>query len=232
MVYSSKNKINLELKLLILAAFFLALQTQVQKPALIKRSNYIVPPIELKYLNAGFAAQTSDSYWLRSLQDMDYCDQPINERECRGKSWLFNMINLTVELDRSFKEAYYYGALALTIIVSDYAGAGIIFDKGVESFNKEWPLLYAAGYHALVEEKNVLKASKLFLMAANNGAPDWLRLSAGRLASEGGDVEVAKNILQQLIENENDPIWVEKLKSKIKEKEKEKEKIKETSPNR
>jgi len=200
--------------LLLVALFFIA-QAQFLKPALLNRTDYIAPPIELKYLNAGFSTQASDSFWIRAVQDMDHCDQPINERECTGKSWLFNVVNLTVELDQKFKEAYYYGALALTILISDYAGASVIFDKGVEIFNKEWQLLYAAGYHALFEEKNKLKASKRFLAAAENGAPSWLRLSAGRLASEGGDNDTAKVILQQLIENESDPQWIDKLKKKI-----------------
>lgn len=200
----------------LLAAMFFLAQYQFNNPVLQSRSDYIAPPIELKYLNAGFSPQASDLFWLRALQDMEYCDQPLNERECKGKSWLFNMINLTVELDPKFKEAYYYGALALTILISDYAGASIIFDKGVNNFNKDWQLLYAAGYHALFEEKNKLKASKLFRVASENGAPSWLLLSAGRLAGEGGDIETAKVILQQLIDYEAAPAWVEKLRKKIK----------------
>ncbi|MEK6628191.1 MAG: hypothetical protein AABY53_06160 [Bdellovibrionota bacterium] len=215
MVCKFKVFVSLEKRLLFLVAFFFILQAQFLKPNLQNRTNYIAPPLELKYLNAGFYAQASDSFWIRAVQDMDHCDQPINERECTGKSWLFNVVNLTVELDQKFKEAYYYGALALTILISDYAGASIIFDKGVEFFNKDWPLMYAAGYHALFEEKDKLKASKRFLAASENGAPDWLRLSAGRLASEGGDNDTAKIILQQLIDRETDPKWIDKLKKKI-----------------
>lgn len=202
-------------QLLILAVAFFCIQNIFIKPKAQFRTDYIAPPIEVKYLTAGFNIQISDSFWLRAIQDMDHCDQPVNERECKGKSWLFNVINLTVELDRRFKEAYYYGALALTILISDYAGATVIFDKGVEIFSKEWTLLYAAGYHALFEEKDKLKASKLYLAAVDNGAPDWVRLTAGRLANEGGDNNTAKLILQQLIARESDPRWIDKLKKKI-----------------
>lgn len=195
--------------------FFFIFQIQFEKPNVTSRTDYIVPPIELKFLNGGFSSQLADGYWLRAIQDMDYCDQPVNKVECVGKSWLFNMINLTIELDRKFKEAYYYGALALTVIISDYAGASVIFDKSVEEFSKDWALLYAAGYHALFEEKNKLKASKLYLSAVDNGAPEWVRLMAGRLASEAGDKKAAKEILQRLIEMESDPRWIDKLKKKI-----------------
>lgn len=122
---------------------------------------------------------------------------------------------MTVELDKNFTEAYYYGALALSILISDYSGATIIFDKGVRLFNKNWPLLYAAGYHALLEEKDKLKASNLYLAAVENGAPEWVRLMAGRLASEGGNNQLAKEILQELIKFEANPLWIEKLRKKI-----------------
>lgn len=200
-----------------MTALFFALQLQMKTPQLQKRSDYITPPIELKYLNAGFSASAADSFWLRAVQDFDHCDQPLNESECKGKSWLFDVVNLTVELDAKFREAYYYGALALTILISDYDGATVIFDKGVAHFKNYWPLLYAAGYHADFEEKNKLKASKLYLAAVNNGAPDWVRLSAGRLASEGGDQVSAKEILEQLIDIQSDPLWIAKLRKKIEE---------------
>lgn len=213
------NYIGIEKRLLFLATFFFIFQNQLARPKATNREDYIAPPIEIKYLTAGFSPQVADSFWLRAIQDMDHCDQPINAYRCRGKSWLFNVINLAVELDNKFKEAYFYGALALTILISDFEGASIIFDKGVEVFNKDWNLLYAAGYHALFEEKNKLKASKLYLAAVNNGAPDWVRLMAGRLASEGGNSQLATEILQQLIDLETDPQWIKKLRSKIEHKE-------------
>lgn len=199
----------------VMTAFFFAAQLLVNPPQMQKRSDYIAPPVELKYLNAGFSATVADSFWLRAIQDFDHCDHPLNAQECKGKSWLFSVVNLTVELDKLFLEAYYYGALALTILVSDYEGAGIIFDKGVAQFKNDWALHYAAGYHALFEEKNKLKASKLYLAAVNNGAPAWVRLMAGRLATEGGDEASAREILDQLIGMQSDPDWIEKLRKKI-----------------
>lgn len=198
-----------------MVAIFFALQDQYVKPRVIQRTDYISPPIEIGSLTAGFSTQVSDSFWIRAVQDIDFCDEVINKNECNSKSWLFSVLNLTVELDEKFKEAYYYGGLALTVLISDYQGASIIFDKGVAAFGKDWHLLYAAGYHALIEEKNKLKASKLYYAAAENGAPSWLRLTAGQLASDSGDNEIARTALQRLIETESDPIWIEKLKKKI-----------------
>ncbi len=208
-------RIKSQLVLTCFAVLFFSTQALFDIPSVQTRKDYIAPPIEIKYLTNGFATQASDSFWLRAIQDMDYCEQPINEKECSGQSWLFSVINMTVELDKNFTEAYYYGALALSILISDYSGASIIFDKGVRLFNKNWPLLYAAGYHALLEEKNKLKASNLYLAAVENGAPDWVRLMAGRLASEGGNNKLAKEILQELIKFEANSLWIEKLRKKI-----------------
>jgi len=178
---------------------------------------YVAPPIEVKHLLSGFGSQASDSFWLRAIQDTEYCEKFISERVCTGKSWLFNMINLTVELDPNFIEAYYYGGLSLTVLIEDTPGAKIIFDKGVEKFQHEWQLLYAAAYHALFEQKDKKKAAKLYFMAANSGAPAWVRLSAGKLAVDGGDKETAEEILQHMIDTEQDPDWVRQLKSRLEE---------------
>ena len=205
-----------ELRLLFIAALIFCAQGFFLKPIPQDRTLYIAPPLEVKHLMTGFASQASDAFWLRSIQDAEYCEKAV-EGTCSGKSWLFNMINLTVELDPNFVEAYYYGGLSLTVLVEDNAGAKIIFDKGVEHFKHEWPLLYAAAYHALFEEKDKAKAARLYMMAANSGAPPWVRFAAGKLAIAGGDKTVAREILQQMINSEQDPNWIKQLKTKLEE---------------
>lgn len=202
------------LLILLSATFFLA-QYFLPSPQMQKRTDYIAPPLILKNLSAGLNVQMSDSFWLRAVQDIDHCDQPLNAKECKGKSWLFNVIDLTTELDRKFMESYFFGALALTVIISDYEGASRIFDKGVEEFPKNWNILYAAGYHALYEEKDKRKASKLYFAAAENGAPDWVHVLAGRLAVDGGEKEFAAQILEQMIKTSQDPKLIERLKTKL-----------------
>lgn len=210
-------KYKIESGLLILAALFFLAQSGFVKPKSIGVTDYLPPPLEIKYLTGGFASQMSDSFWLRSVQDTQYCEQNIDEKTCSGKSWFFNVINLVVELEPQFAEAYYFGGLSLTILINDFQGASIIFDKGTSVFKYEWPMLYLAAYHALFEEKDKAKAAKLYLRAADNGAPSWVRLTAGKLAAEGGSAETAEEILQQLIKSESHPKWIEKLKGKLNE---------------
>ena len=180
----------------------------------------MAPPDLITHLAVGLRVQMSDSFWLRAIQDFDYCDSVINEKECSDKSWLYKIIKAVVELDPRFFEAHYYGALALTIIISDYEGASAIFDTAVTNFPKSWMLLYAAGYHALVEEKNKIKAAKLYLEAGNLGAPSWVPMMAGKLAAEGGDIDYAEKILQGMIELNQQPEYAERLKKKLEQKKK------------
>ena len=206
-----------ELWLLVGAAIIFLAQSAFDRPPVRHKTDYLAPPIELKYVSGGFNSQSADSFWLRSIQDTDFCDQPVNVHSCAGKSWFFSVVNLTVELDPNFAEAYYYGGLSLSTLIKDIEGASIIFDKGVVHFKREWPMLYAAAYHALFEEKDKLKASRLYLAAANFGAPPWVRLSAGRLAAEGGNDDAAIEILEHLIHLESDPRWIRRLKDKLSE---------------
>lgn len=203
--------------LLLISVIFFLSTAKLTQPNPIHRSDYLPPPAILKNLSAGLNIQTADSFWLRATQDFDFCDQLINENDCKGKSWLYQVVNIATDLDPKFIEAYFYGGLALTILINDFEGASKIFDKGVSAYPDDWHLTYAAAYHALYEEKNKNKASKLYLMAAEKGAPSWTRVLAGRLAKEGGDKEFSKLILQQMIASSEDPILIDRLKKKLSE---------------
>ena len=207
----------IEIWLLGIAAIFFSFSLFLDKPKPEFNANKVAPPIEIQYLSAGMLSQVSDSFWLRAIQDIEYCEKMVGQGVCEGKSWFFNVINLVVELDKQFIEAYYFGGLSLTVFINDVPGASIIFDKGVSIFKYEWPLLYLAAYHALFQEKDKLKASKLYLRAGENGAPPWVRLSAGKLAAQGGDEQAAVEILEQLIRVEADPSWIKKMQEQLAE---------------
>lgn len=189
-----------------------------QKPVLPPPTSYIPPPLSVQHFAAGFRKQLASSLWLRAMGDLDYCEQLINQRECVGKSWLFSIFNLATELDPPYEPVFYQvGGLALTIIISDYAGASIIFDKGVKQHPEYWSLSYAAAYHAHFEEKNYVKAGQLYSAAAKNGAPTWVGTLAGRMAIDGGDEQLADEILRSMIEMKIEEQYIERLRKKINE---------------
>jgi hypothetical protein len=114
-------------------------------------------------------------------------------------------------------EMYRAAGLALTVIISDYAGASAIFDKAVRHYPKNWNIAFAAAYHALYEEKNKAKAARLYEKAAQNGAPNWVYSLAGRLAADGGEEAYSRQILEGMIATNQDEKIIKRLKDKIAE---------------
>ncbi len=200
----------------LLAAFLFTIQIFfLTQPSPAKKTDYLPPPTIVKDISMGLRVQLADSFWLRAVQDFDYCDQKINKSECQGKSWLYQVLDLVTDLDLKFEESFFFGGLALTIIISDYDGASKIFDKGVVQFPKTWQLNYAAGYHSMIEEKNYSKAAERYMAAAENGAPSWVRILAGTLAAKGGDTEFAEKVIEQMISMNEEPKYIERLKAKL-----------------
>lgn len=203
-------------KLIIISALFFLVTIFLVKPVPSQDVLLSPPSANIKYFSVGFKITLASALWMRFLENADYCDKKLNESECIGKSWLYQNLDLATELDPEFDaEMYRMGALALTVIISDYAGASVIFDKAIVHHPNAWLLLYTAGYHSLFEEKNKAKAADLYFRAAQNGAPDWVHVMAGRLAAEGGELEYAERILQTMIETNQDEKYVSRLKEKL-----------------
>lgn len=181
----------------------------------IQVKDFVAPPPLIEHYSLGMRYQLADIFWIRSLQDFDYCEQTIRRNACKGNSWLFRMISTIVDLDQEYYPAYAIGGLALTIIISDISGASKIFDRGVKQFPKEWVMLYRAAYHALYEENNYLKAADLFDQAGQNGAPDWTRNLAKRLKTKSGQIEVGERLLADLIRRDEDENIISLLREKI-----------------
>jgi hypothetical protein len=204
-------------KLILISALLFSSLIFLNKPVPSADTVLSAPSMGIKYFSVGFKFNIASALWLRVLENSDYCEQKMNQAECKGKSWLFQNMDLATQLDPVFESGMYrMGALLLTIIISDQAGASIIFDRAVENHPTDWLLLYSAAYQAFFEEKNILKASDLYFKAAQNGAPDWVHLMAGRLAAEGGDTKYAEKILQTMIDTNKDEKFVQRLREKIK----------------
>lgn len=175
----------------------------------------IPPPQHIERMAFGFNEVIADSLWIRAVQDFDYCEQQISNNVCKNNSWLYLMLDAVTNLSPSFRMPYATGSLALTIIISDIAGATKIFDKGIQAFPKDWPILYRAAYHYLYEVKDKKRAAELLVQAGKNGAPAWVFALAGRLYSDAGSLDLAEALLQQMIAEGQDPAVVKRLQDKI-----------------
>ncbi|AZZ36254.1 hypothetical protein CIK05_05430 [Bdellovibrio sp. qaytius] len=177
---------------------------------------YIPPPKAIQHLTAGFNVQVADAFWLRAVQDFDYCSKKISQNVCEGNSWLFSVLDLSSTLDPKLEPIMYQTAgLALSILVGDVEGGAKIFDRGVQVYPDNWQIIYGAAYHALYEEKNKMKASKLYLRASEIGAPKWTQVLAARLASDEGESEFADKILEDMVAQNKDEKLIIRLKTKL-----------------
>ncbi len=163
-----------------------------------ERGLRLAPPEGLEHFSVGFREVLADSFWIRVIQDFDYCDEPAGGKSCRGKGWVYQVIRAMADFSPHFRDGIYTGALMLTVVVNDIPGASHIFDRAVELFPKDWPVLYGASYQAMVEEKNKPKAARLLQAAAENGAPTWLYALATKMYVEGGEKAMAQSLYLSL----------------------------------
>ncbi|WP_413288248.1 tetratricopeptide repeat protein [Bdellovibrio sp. HCB337] len=198
-------------------SFFLVIYSQIyaSKGLLEKPRDLLAPPAGIEHFTFGHKDVTADFFWVRAIQDFDYCDHQIGKNLCVGKGWLYRMLNSITDLSPKFRMPYATGAIALSVMVSDVEGAARIFDKGVEQFPTDWKILYRAAYHYLYEVKDKKKAADLFVKAGRNGAPQWVFSLAGGLYNESNERAAAEAILQEMIKTEVDPAIIKRLEEKL-----------------
>lgn len=177
----------------------------------------LAPPHEIQYFTFGHREITADLLWIRAIQDFDYCEKKINQRDCRSGSWLYQMLDVITDLSPDFRMAYSAGSMALTVIISDLEGASKFFDKAVAQFPRDWIINYKAAYHAIYEEKNPEKGARLVEAAAQNGAPTWVHALAGRLYTQAGQLELAELLARDLEASGGDPQVINAIRRRIRE---------------
>lgn len=185
---------------------------------LTKPKELIPPPPGIEHYSIGLRYQLSDLFWIRAIQDFGYCEEQIAKHQCKENTWMSDMLLAILDLDPNYRIVYLTGGLSLTILVSDYAGASKVFDRGVAQFPNDWQLLYAAAYHALYEEKNNKKAAGLYFRAAQNGAPEWVYSLANRLYIKSGNLQMTDEIVRVMTNLIKDEEMLDKIKERIQQK--------------
>lgn len=177
----------------------------------------LAPPEDIQYFTFGHKEILADLLWIRAIQDFDYCEKLVNQRDCRTGSWLYQMLNVITDLSPYFRMAYSAGSMALTVIISDLEGASKFFDKAIAHFPTDWIINYKAAYHAIYEEKDLAKGARLVETAAQNGAPPWVHALAGRLYTQAGQVEMAELLARDLEASGGDPKVIAAIRQRIRE---------------
>ncbi len=170
----------------------------------------IFPPSGIEHFALGFNEVLSDIFWIRVVQNLDYCERGDNGQRASfreedsmqslcHRGWVFQMLDTITDLSPRFRLPYIAGGTTLSVLVDDREGARLIFDKGLKRFPEDWGLAYRAAYHYLYELKDSRRAADLLLLAYRNGGPEWLPLLVSRLYSKTGQKILGVTILQDLL---------------------------------
>lgn len=202
-----------------------------------ERTFFNPPPEHIEHFHFGFRESMADSFWLRWVQDVDHCQTflaPVKEADerwvdltditqnSRNKicdfSWGFKMLDVITKLSPKFEMPYLLGAPALSVLVEDYTGATVIFDRGVKEYPDNWQILYRAAYHYQFDLKDITTAGQLLVRAGENGAPVWVTSLASKLYTKAGQLELGLNTLMAYRKAvEEHPDAVKKVDARIAE---------------
>lgn len=182
----------------------------------------LLPPKYLHLMTFGYREVISDVLWIRTIQDIDYCETGLKFDPTWGSDlcgvengWVYRMLDAITTLTPSYRSPYAVGAIALSVIVNDKKGAAQLFDRGVTNFPLDWPIQFRAAYHYLYELNDEKKAADLLVLAGKNGAPSWVFALASRLYSKVGRAEVGRAVLLEMIAQNPDDRFADRLRQRL-----------------
>lgn len=164
---------------------------------------------KLKGYSLGFEGLVADWYWMQSLQYigkkvLDSKDENINLENLTALNprLLYPLLDNATDLDPQFLAVYEYGAVVLPAI--DPQQAVRIAEKGIENNPNQWQLYQHLGY-IYWKLKDYEKAAETYAQGAIvKDAPDFMRLMAAKMKTEGGSREIARAIYRQMFEESGD----------------------------
>jgi hypothetical protein len=190
---------------LVIAALFLAIaavQSRIEGELGQYRATeeilYIDNPAVLKKLLVGFENVAADLYWLRTVQ---YFGGKRRDAANKNYDLLEPLLRITVTLDPKFKIAYTYGATFLSEPFPRGAGMpskGIaLIEEGIRQHPDHWRFYLDKGFIYYWHLRDFQKAAEIFLEGAKiEGAPYWMKTTAGRILLEGGDRQMSRALWQ------------------------------------
>ncbi len=172
---------------------------------------YIDNPRFLKKLLVGFENVAADLYWLRTVQ---YFGGKRREAANKNYDLLDPLLQITVTLDPKFKIAYTYGATFLSEPFPQGAGApskGIaLIDDGIRQHPGHWRFFLDKGFIYYWYLRDYKKAAEVFLEGSKiEGAPYWMRTTAGRALVQGGDRQTSRGLWQIIHDTAETPQQVD-----------------------
>ena len=164
---------------------------------------------KLKGYAFGMEGLIADWYWMQSLQYIGNKlqmseEQTINLDDLRNLNpkLLYPYLDNATTLDPHFMAAYSYGAIVLPAI--DPRLAVKLTEKGIKNNPDEWLLYQHLGY-IYWRAKKYKEAAEVYEKGAEiKNAPQFMKIMATRMLTEGESRETAREIYSQMYEKATD----------------------------
>ncbi len=193
------------------AVFGLSRFVEANRPALPENyadEDLALQGARLKGYALGFEGLIADWYWMKSLQYIG--DKIVNtDKAIRiddmselNPRLLYPYLDNATALDPRFTSVYEYGATVLPAIDNEQAVK--LGEKGIKDNPDEWRLYHYLGF-TYWRLKDYEKAADVYGRGSQiDGAPDFMRLMAAKMKSEGGSRELARHIYRQMFDEAGD----------------------------
>jgi hypothetical protein len=167
----------------------------------------------LQIFSMGQKRLISSTLWISTLleSDLKHVENDIDD------SWMYLRFNSISNLDPMFLKNYQFGGQYLSIIKDDLKGAGLLMEKGIIHYPKDYILNFNLGFLYAIELEKYEEATEFLEMASKSPlAPKNIQtlIAKVKFMSTGDPVQTYE-FLKTILETSKDKIVTDKLKSDL-----------------
>jgi hypothetical protein len=161
-----------------------------------------VPRPEVARLSAvGFRTLMADFYWLRAVQIVGSAQRPEEHGTVLGR-----YIDVVTTLDPWVGHPYRFAAVWLTGSEEDVRHANALLKRSFAYHPAEWRNRFHLGFNLFYYLEEPVEASLWLERAARmEGSPRYLGALAARLRATGGGLDVAEQLVREMMRGSEDP---------------------------
>ncbi len=171
-------------------------------PRVKQGESFLPTPQAARVASLGFRAVVADFYWLEAVQIVGAAERDPS----RQAASLGRLIDVVTTLDPWVDHPYRFAAIWMTDSEKSVREANRLLERGISYHPDEWRDRFYLGFNLLYYLGDDQRAADAFAGAIRlPGAPIYLKRLVARLRAQGGDLEVARTLLQELWRSTDDP---------------------------
>jgi len=166
---------------------------------------FISSPQFIKRASLGYSGLLANIYWMRVVQ---YFGRKHSRDSMEYKA-LAPLLDIATTLDPNLVIAYEWGSTFLDQPPPSGAGddeaAVALIQKGIQNNPDDWHLYFTLGFIQYLGQRDYTAAAKTFEAGSRVGGDHpWLRVLAAKVLSDGGNIETARYMWQNIYNESTD----------------------------